>query len=271
MKKISLCLVCILGVWGCQKSTPVDFAEPNWPDKPTVTEEDFQAHIKLLSKQDAEFAATPIGRQNLLQVITREKLILADALAHGLHQTADFNTLATDKRKQLAEIYQAYLFQTLEDLWYQKQQQSLQISDKEIEDYYKRYPYEMTVKQIIVGNAEIADQVLRTLKHSPGRWREMERQYSVAPEAIRAQSVTFMPGEFLPEIEVIAANSGSGSVQGFIKTALGFHIIMKTGEKRLSKKDAEPRIRAVLENKKLDQILESLQNKYEVTIDDENE
>ena len=271
MKKISIYLLCALGMWGCQKSSLPDFAEPNWPDKPVVTEKDIQAHLQLLSKQDAEFATTPIGRQNLLQVITREKLILADALAQGLDKTDDFNTLAADKRKQLAEIYQAYLPQVLEDLWYQKQQQALQVSDKEIEDYYKRYPYEMTVKQIIVDNAEIADQILRTLKHAPGRWREMERQYSIAPEAIRAKSITLMPGEFLPEIEVIAANSASGSVQGFIKTAFGFHIIMKTGEKRLSLKEAEPRIRAVLENNKLDQILESLQNKYEVTIDDENE
>lgn len=271
MKKNWICLLLLLGVGACQKSEMPQFTAPAWSTKPTVTKQDVQTRIKLLSKQDADFAATPIGRQNLLQVILREKLIVADALAQGLDKTSDFNTLATDKRQQLTEIYQAYLAQVLEDLWYQKQQDSLQISDEEIAAYYKKYPYEMTVKQIIVGSAETADQVLRTLKSSPGRWREMERQYSVAPESIRAQNFTFMPGEFLPEIEVIAANSISGSVQGFIKTALGFHIIMKTGEKRLTQKEAQPRIRAVLESKKLDEIIESLQNKYEVTIYDENE
>lgn len=192
-------------------------------------------------------------------------------MAQKIDQTEDFRTLTEQKRQQLSEIYQAYVEQTLQDLWHEKQVATFHISDEEIAEYYKKYPYEMTVKQIIMDNAETAEQVLRALKGSPSRWRELERQYSVAPETIRGKSFTFMPGEFLPEIEVIAANSSVGSVQGFIKTAFGFHIIMKTGEKRLLQTEAAPRIRTVLENKKLDKVLESLQNKYEVTIYDENE
>ena len=72
-------------------------------------------------------------------------------------------------------------------------------------------------------------------------------------------------------MEVIDANSETGSVQRLQKTAYGFHIIMKTSEKKLSRAEAEPRIRSVLENKKLDKLIESLQNKYEVVIYDKNE
>ena len=46
---------------------------------------------------------------------------------------------------------------------------------------------------------------------------------------------------------------------------------MKTGERRLSKKDAEPRIREVLKNKKTDDVLDSLKNKYEVVIYEKSE
>ena len=127
----------------------------------------------------------------------------------------------------------------------------------------------MTIKQIIIDNAQTADQVLRALKSSPRRWKELERQYSVAPESLR--QITVMPGEYLPDIEVIAANSPMGSVQGFFKTAQGFHIIMKTSDKRLSRKDAEPRIRQVLEDRKLDKVLDSLKNKYEVVIYEKSE
>lgn len=243
------------------------------PDIPTITEQDVQDRLVLLDKQDADFAQTPLGRQNLIQIILREKLIQTDALAQELDKSADYQKLSTDKRMFLNEIYQAYTRQLLEDLWYEKQRTDgvLQITDEEIAAYYKKYPYEMTVQQIIVDNAETADQVLRALKRSPSRWKELSRQYNVAPEQIRNSKFTFMPGEFLPEIEVIAATSSNGSVQGFIKTAFGFHIIMKTGEKRLSKTEAEPRIRAILENKKLDEIIADLQNKYEVLIDAKNE
>ncbi len=269
-------LLCLLALGACRKPQEAPGAEPknsSRPDVPAITEQDVQQRLNFLSKQDADFAQTPIGRQNLVQIILREKLIQTDALAQGLDQSADYQKLSTDKRMQLNEIYQTYTRQLLEDLWYEKQRAAgaLQVTDEEINDYYKKYPYEMTVQQIIVDNAETADQVLRTLKRSPSKWKEMSRQYNVAPEEIRNTKFTFMPGEFLPEIEVIAATSSNGSVQGFIKTALGFHIIMKTHEKRLSKNEAEPRIRAVLENKKLDEVISNLQNKYEVMIYAQNE
>ncbi len=112
--------------------------------------------------------------------------------------------------------------------------------------------------------------MLRAIKRSPSRWKELERQYSVAPEAARGKEFSVMPGEYLPEIEVIAANSPSGSVQGFIKTGQGFHIIMKTKEKRLSFKDAEPRIREILRAQKEDNVLNALKNKYEVVVYEKN-
>lgn len=279
MKRRAYLMLCLglLGVGACSPAQPPE--GPIAPKKsfqtdvPAITEQDVQERMELLSRADTQFVNSPIGRQNLLQIILREKLIQTDALAQGLDKSADYQKLSTDKRMQLNEIYHAYTRQLLEDLWYEKQRNSgqLRITQEEIDAYYKKYPYEMTVQQIIVDNAEVADQVLHTLKRSPSRWRDMARQYSVAPEPLRDSKFTFMPGEFLPEIEVIAANSARGSVQGFIKTAFGFHIIMKTGENRLSKQEATPRIRAVLENKKLDKIIESLQNKYEVIINAKHE
>ena len=79
-----------------------------------------------------------------------------------------------------------------------------------------------------------------------------------------------MPGEFIPEIEVIAANSPSGSVQGFIKTSQGFHIIMKVKEKRLSLKNAKERIEQILRLQKEDAALNALKNKYEVFVYEKN-
>ena len=248
----------------------------SWPGKTkklSITEKDVTERMELLSAEDARFVKTPIGRQNLIQTIMREKLIQADAWANGLAQNPDYQKLLTQKRQQLDELYEQYTQQLLEDFWYEQKHAdgSLQVTEEEIDAYYKQYPYEMTVQQIIVDNAETADQVLRTLKSSPGRWREMSRKYNVAPELVRDEKFTFMPGEFLPEIEVIAANSSTGSVQGFFKTALGFHIIMKVSEKRISQKEAAQRIRTILENRKLDAIIEALQNKYEVIIDAQNE
>ena len=257
---------------GCQQAAPSSSNETAARvGKETITEQDVAARMALLSDEDREFAQTPIGRQNLLQIITREKLIALAAKDEELDQSDVYLSIMEDKRKQLEDIYREFAAQTLEQLWYNelKEKGDTAVTDEEINTYYKKYPYEMTVKQIIIDNAQTADQVLRALKASPKRWKELERQYSIAPEALR--QLSFMPGEYLPDIEVIAANSPTGSVQGFFKTSQGFHIIMKTSDKRLSRKDAEPRIRQVLQDKKLDNVLDTLKNKYEVVIYEKSE
>ncbi|MGN0024029.1 MAG: peptidylprolyl isomerase [Candidatus Avelusimicrobium sp.] len=276
MKKGFIFCLLVLAICGCQKQAAEQTTAPEVAARVgdnTVTQNDVDARMWLLSEEDRKFAQTPIGRRNLLSIIAREKLIALAAQDDKIDQSDVYLSLLEDKRRQLKEIYDEYAAQMLEQLWYDKLKENgqLEVSDDEISEYYKKYPYEMTVRQIILDNAQTADQVLRTLKSSPSRWKEMARQYSVAPEIIRSNKFSFMPGEFIPELEVIAATSANGSVQGFIKTPQGFHIIMKTGEKRLSRKEAEPRIRAVLENKKLDDVLDSLQNKYEVVIYDKNE
>lgn len=272
MKRSIFLAVFLLAALGCQKvaETIPDETAARVGNE-TITEEDVSARLALMSKEDREFAKTPIGRQNLLQIITREKLIAAAAKDEQLDQSDVYLSIMEDKRAQLADIYRQFGEQTLEQLWYDelKEKGETDVTQEEINAYYKKYPYEMTVQQIILDNAQTADQVLRALKASPRRWKELERQYSVAPEAL--QKLSFMPGEYLPDIEVIAANSPTGSVQGFFKTSQGFHIIMKTSDKRLSRKDAEPRIRKVLEDKKLDHILDSLKNKYEVVIYEKSE
>lgn len=270
MRYTALLMMLCLCMYACRKaqdaSTPQTAARIGTV---TITEKNVQEALNLLSEKDRKFANTTLGHQNLLQILTREKLILEDAAAQGLDQEQAYQNLLTQHQAQLEQAQQAYAQDLLIELWYAKQAKKLEPTDKEIKAYYDKYPYEMTIKQIIVDNAQTADQILRTLKRAPGRWKEIARQYSVAPETL--QTLTFMPGEYLESLEIIAANSPTGKAQGFFKTTQGFHIIMKTNEKQLSFKEAEPRIKQILQNQKLDELLDTLKTKYEVIIYDKNE
>ena len=272
MKHTVLLLIVCLALASCHKDGPTPDNNQQTAVRVgsvAITQADVETALNLLGDKDRAFANTPLGRQNILQILTREKLILEDAAAQGLAQDPTYQDLLAKQRARLDAAYQQYAADMLTQLWYEKQTKALEPTDKEIKEYYDKYPYEMTVKQIIVDNAQTADQVLRTLKGAPGRWKEIARQYSTAPENL--QTLTFMPGEYLESLEVIAANSAIGKAQGFFKTPQGFHIIMKTDEKRLSFKEAEPRIRQVLQNQKLDELLDTLKTKYEVIIYDKNE
>ena len=238
-----------------------------------ITKDYFDNLLDTLDPQDRSFVQTPIGRKNFIQLLVREKLAQLDAREKELDKSELYVNALEDKKAQLTEIYRDYADQLLLRMWddYQLEQESAKITDEEIEAYFKKYPYEMSIKQIVISDAQTADTVLRELKRNKSRWKELERTYSVAPEQSRGKEISFMPGEFIPELEVIAANSSVSSVQGFVKTAQGFHIIMKTGEKRLSLKDASPRIRTILENQKRDKVLDALQNKYKVVIYEQND
>lgn len=262
--------VCLLGA--CQKqpsATQQDADVAARIGTVSVTQQDIQDSIPLLDEKDQKFADTPIGRQNLVQILTREKLILQDAQDSKLNEHPKYRALLVQKRAELDREYEQFAQRALADFWYEQKVESQKPSEKEIKDYFDKYPYEMTIKQIIVDNAQTADQVLRALKSSPGRWKELSNQYSIAPESLR--TLTFMPGEYLSSLEVIAANSPTGKVQGFFKTPQGFHIIMKTNENRLSFEKAAPRIEQILENQHIDNLLDTLKTKYEVIIYDKNE
>ena len=264
-----LALVC-MGMFGCHKPQPeADRTAAARIGNVSITQEDVQQGLNLLSEQDRKFANTDIGKHNLLQILTREKLIWQDAHEQGLEQSEEFQNLLAHKRAELDQIYADFSRDALVRMWYEAKTKEFQPTEKEIKEYYDKYPYEMTIKQIIVDNAQTADQLLRTLKSSPGRWNEISRQHSIAPDSLK--TLTFMPGEYLASLEVIASNSPTGRVQGFFKTAQGFHIIMKTNEKRLSFQEAQPRIEQVLQNQKIDLLLDTLKTKYEVIIYDKNE
>lgn len=234
-----------------------------------ITQADVTDAIALLDTQNRSFANTPIGRHNLVQILTREKLIWQDARATGLDRDPLYRAALTQKRAQLDDIYEQFSQDLLIRTWYEKNSKKVEPSEDEIKKYYAQYPYEMTMKQIIVDNAQTADQVLRTLKSSPGRWKEMARQFSVAPKPL--QTLTFMPGEYLENLEAVAANSPANKVQGFFKTPQGFHIIMKTGENRLSYEQAAPRIKQILQHERLDKLLDTLKTQYEVIIYDKDQ
>lgn len=234
----------------------------------TITEQDIEQSLSLLDAQDQKFAKTPFGRQNLLQILMREKLIEQDAHAKELEQDKDYQEALKQKRAELDAIYDQFAREALIRTWYTKNSEGFEPTEKDIKAYYNKYPYEMTIKQIIMDNAQTADQTLKTLKSSPGRWNELSRRHNIAPSSL--QTLTFMPGEYLDNLEAVAANSPTGKVQGFFKTPQGFHIIMKTGEKRLGFDEAAPRIKQILQNKHLDELLDTLKTQYEVIIYEEN-
>ncbi len=112
------------------------------------------------------------------------------------------------------------------------------VSDKEIEQYFKnRYAHQMNpeqahLKQILVAEKSLADQIQDQLQNNPTQFESLAVQYSIAPEAKKGGDLGFMSRyETLPAfIEVF--NFEIGSISPIIKSPDGFHIFKVVDKKK---------------------------------------
>lgn len=280
-KLLSICLLTCLCACA-QKQMPTEQPQPLQENALAkvagyvITQEEFDEKAQQLDPVFQKYITTPIGRQNFLSYLISEKLLEQEARFKNIEQDPEYqqeiNTLIKQQEEQLKRAKEFLLKKKLLDELYT--QGITYVSEEEIKNYYKKYPYEIKILQIILNDPQEAAQVMNAVKSTKTQnsFKEAVVRFSKDPLAKQNKGALppFIPGEYLPEIEVPAANSASGQVQGFIQTPLGFHIIMKVGEDKLTYNQAKERIRTILEKQKLDDYLNSLKDKYGVEVKDEN-
>lgn len=241
-----------------------------------ITQADFNAQAAELDDSFKQFLGTDIGKENFLNYLINERLILKAAKDYGLEQNPQYVKEITDiETEQKTRLKKAKAY-ALNRLLMQKlyEDGTLAVSEEEIKAYHKKYPYQIYLLEILLTDPKEAADVTRAVRNSKTRqtFEDAVKKFSKDPVSKKNKGALepFIPGEYLPQIEVAAANTPPYQVQGFIKTPRGFHIIMKTGEERLSYNQAKERIKQILEKQKMDAYLNSLKNKYgvEVTTDE---
>lgn len=240
-----------------------------------ITQTDFEERVKELDPEFQKFVKTVYGRENFLNFLINEQVLIKAAQENGIPRSDEFKKEMEEIKKQQEIALKEKEEYLLNKLLMEKLEKdgTIAVSDQEIRAYHKRYPYQITVAHILLNDPVQAAAVMRrvgNIKTQSG-FEEMVRTFSTDPETKKngGKLPPFIPGEYLPEIEVPAANSPAFSPQGFIKTPFGFHIIMKIKEESLSYNNAKERIKKILEKQKLDAYLESLRSKYTVEVIDE--
>lgn len=237
-----------------------------------ITEDDFNAQAAELDDSFNKFLQTDIGKENFLNYLINEKLMLKAAKDAGLERNPQYIKEITDietEQKIRLEKAKAY---ALNRLLLQKlyEDGTIAVSEEEIKAYHKKYPYQIYLLEILLTDAKEAADVTRAIRNSKTKqtFEEAVKKFSKDPVSKKNKGALepFIPGEYLPQIEVAAANTPTYQVQGFIKTPRGFHIIMKTGEERLTYNQAKDRIKQILEKQKMDAYLNSLKSKYRVEV-----
>lgn len=233
-----------------------------------ITESALRQKLEEIAPNAQAYLATKPGRKQFLDILINEKLMLMAARKSDTARSDAYKKQVRameDELKSKLDYYKDYL---LAKMWVEDlRQNQIKVTDAEVEDYYAKNPYEITVEHIVMPTYEEAEAVMKKVK-AGADFERTAKEVSLDKENVRLPPVMY--GEFMPELEEMAFKMRPGEIQGVVKTGLGFHILKKVSQTKTDPAKVKGRIRRIVEKKKIDAYLAKFQAKTKVEVLDEN-
>lgn len=237
-----------------------------------ISQSEYRKKLGEVSSGYQDYVLTPSGRRQFLDVLVREKLVLAAAQQSDVSRSADFRQRLERLRKEEEERVREggeYLLTTLwiEDL---RKRGELKVEDAEIAEYLQKHPTEVEMRHILLATPEKAEEVARLLRGKANFAKvAKEESLDAATAADGGRLPPSLYGEVIPELEEVVFRMRPGEIGGPLKSKFGYHLLRKEGERRPPAEEARERVARLLEKQKLDRYLQSVQEKFPVEIVDE--
>jgi len=245
-----------------------------------ITLDDLKDRLREAPTAYQQYVASPEGRRQFLNLLIREKVLLAEAKRLGISHDPSYK-IAVDKFKEDARRRQQEYEDTLqvESALRRLRSTDLAATDTDVEKYYSDHraeyekPVEIVASHILVSTEADAQTALSRLK-SGEAFDKVAREMSKDPAtAVRGGKLApFRRGTLVPEFEEAAFALKNGELSGIVKTQFGFHIIKKLAEKQLPARpyaELKDEIRQKLERDKFNQWVTAKQALIGVKVDDQ--
>jgi parvulin-like peptidyl-prolyl isomerase len=236
-----------------------------------IRQSEFQRKIGEVSQSYQDYVLTPSGRRQFLDVLIREKLVLAAAQQSDVRRSADFRARLEQLRKDEEERVQDGSETLLTTMWMEdlSRKGHLKVTEAEVAEYIAKHPTEVEVRHVLVATPALAETIAKRLRTGANFGKVAQEQSLDASTAV--QGGRFPPmiyGEVIPELEEVVFRMRVGEIGGPLKSKFGYHVVKKEGERRLPAQSDEVRQRVshVIEKQKLDRYLQEIQEKYPVEV-----
>jgi len=246
----------------------------------SITLEDLKARLTETPAAYRQYAASPDGRRQFLNLLIREKILLAEAKKLGIPQDPAYQQAVAkfkDEWKRRLQEYQDTL--QVESALRRLRTKDLAATDTEVDKYYEGHradyeqPIEVSASHILLSSEADAQRALDRLQAGEPFERVAKDMSKDPATAVRGGKLApFRRGTLVPEFEDAAFKLHVGEVSGIVKSQFGFHIIRKLGEKQVPAQaaaDVKEEIRAKLERDKFDQWVAAKQALLGVTVDEQ--
>ena len=254
---------------GCRKNVERKLARVGTA---VITEAEFNRKLAEVAPNYRNYVLTPTGQRQFLDVLIRQQMILEAARSEGVHRSAEYrDQLAEIRREEEEKLAEAgdYL---LTRLWMDQLSRKgvLSVSDGEVQANYRQYPSEVRARHILLASSEEAEAAKKALRSGGSAKFAAYAQKSSLDADTASDGGRMRPtlyGEVIPELEALFRMK-TGEIAGPVRSKLGWHVILKEGERTVPFAEAQPRIRALLQKQKLDKHLQSLQASFPVEVID---
>mgnify|MGYP001567914356 CR=1 FL=1 len=135
-----------------------------------ISQAEFRRKLADVAQNYQNYVITPNGRRQFLDVLIREKLVLAAAHASDVERSPEFRVqlerLRAEEEERLKEGRDYLLTRLwLEDL---RQKGVLRSVEDEVRDYHRRHPMEVEVRHILLATPSEAEALARKVRGSGG-------------------------------------------------------------------------------------------------------
>jgi peptidyl-prolyl cis-trans isomerase C len=244
-----------------------------------VTLDEIQRRLRDTPPAYQQYVGTSEGRKQYLQLILREKTVLAKAQQDGIAHDASYEKEIEKFKEHQAAQLSDYKDTLLVESYLRKlRSNTLGVTDAEVQAYFDAHqefysqPQEIMASHILLNTREDAETVLARLKNGESFEKlahELSRDPSSAAQG--GHLAPFRHGTLVPEFEAAAFALKKGQISNVVQTQFGFHIIKKLGQVDLPPRtyaDAKEEIRRQLERAKFDQWVTKQESELGVKVDE---
>jgi peptidyl-prolyl cis-trans isomerase C len=236
----------------------------------SITSVDFQQELSRQPFAQQDYLSTLPGRKELLELMVRRKVMLAESHRQNLENKPDIkqqlHDLEAEFRRQMEEAKERLV---VGEYFRSLQQKDLKVSDEEVRSFWEK-ENEVRASHILFASEDAAKQGQEALAKGE-KFEVLAKKISQDPaSAARGGDLGFfMSGTLIPEFEKAVFSLKVGETSGIVRSPYGYHIIRKTGERKVSEtpydkiKDV---IRSVLEKRKFQAWIDQAKDHYKISM-----
>jgi peptidyl-prolyl cis-trans isomerase C len=261
---------------GCRKSEPVIATVGD--TRLTVAE--YERRLREMNPAYQQYAATPEGRKQFLELLIREKIVVEQSRRAGTQRDSEYRKRVAgyrnEMKRRLEDLKQSLLF----DLYIRKLRSGeVGVTDADVETYYRNHieefktPKEHQASHILVSTLTEAEELIGRLKKGEPfdkLAQELSKDPTTAPNGGRLAPVR--TASLMPEtMKEAIFKLEEGKLSDPIKTEFGYHVLKKTGTRLLPTRNydqAKEEIRERLERLKFDEWVEKSRKTLPITVNE---